>query len=80
VNKSNPSRHEEKTPEEKELLLSEALSAIRGAVTKGLQGNITLSIYKGIVGPIKFELWVDPAKVKKIFNLGGDKNANAKLP
>jgi hypothetical protein len=72
-------RKEHKTPEEKKRILDETLVAIRKLVEGGVQGNISMPVYDGIVGKMKFELWCEPLEVKEMFNLGGEKNASNKL-
>jgi len=72
-------RKEHKTPEEKKKILDETLDAIRKLAEGGAQGNITLPLYDGIIGRMKFELWCDPLEVRAMFNFGGEKNASNKL-
>jgi hypothetical protein len=72
-------RKEHKTPEEKKKILDETLDAIRKLAEGGAQGNITLPLYDGIIGRMKFELWCDPLEVKAMFNFGGEENASGKL-
>lgn len=72
-------RKEHKTPEEKKQILDETLAAIRKLAEGGAQGNITLPLYDGIIGRMKFELWCEPLEVKAMFNFGGEENASDKL-
>jgi hypothetical protein len=72
-------RKEHKTPEEKKKILDETLIAIRRLVEGGVQGNISMPVYDGIVGKMKFELWSEPLEIKAMFNFGGDENASDKL-
>ena len=72
-------RKEHKTPEEKKQILDETVAAIRKLAEGGAQGNITLPLYDGIIGRMKFELWCDPLEVRAMFNFGGEKNASNKL-
>ena len=72
-------RKEHKTPEEKKQILDETVAAIRKLAEGGAQGNITLPLYDGIIGRMKFELWCDPLEVKAMFNFGGEENASDKL-
>lgn len=72
-------KKEHKTPEEKKKILDETLVAIRKLVEGGVQGNISMPVYDGIVGKMKFELWSEPLEVKEMFNFGGEKNASNKV-
>lgn len=72
-------RKEHKTPEEKKQILDETLAGIRKLVEGGVQGNISMPVYDGIIGKMRFELWSEPLSVKKIFNLGGEKGASGKV-
>ena len=72
-------RKEQKTPEEKKHILDETLVAIRKLVEGGVQGNISIPVYDGIIGKMKFELWSEPLDVKEMFNFGGEENASKKL-
>ena len=59
---------EHKTPEEKEVLLEEAVSFFKGYVRNGCQGNVSFPCFDGIVGKAKIETFSDPMDLKKIFN------------
>jgi len=72
-------RKEQKTPEEKKMILDETLAAIRKLVEVGVQGNISIPVYDGIVGKMRFELWSEPLNVKEMFNFERGKNASNKL-
>ncbi len=61
---------EQKTPDEKEAILKEAVAFFTGLVRKGAQGNVTFPLYDGIVGKAKLELFVEPAEAKSIFRIG----------
>jgi len=62
---------EHKTAEEKKAILEETLATIKRLVEGGIQGNITLPAYDGIIGKLKFELFVEPLKAKELFKMGG---------
>lgn len=72
-------RKEHKTPEEKKKILDETLAAIRKLAEGGAQGNITLPLYDGIIGRMKFELWCEPLDAKAMFNFRGEGNVSDKL-
>jgi hypothetical protein len=72
-------KKEQKTLEEKKKILDETLVAIRKLVEGGVQGNISIPVYDGIVGKMRFELWSEPLNVKEMFNFERVKNASNKL-